>query len=521
MSGDPSTGSKVRAIDLARQPDFAVGLLTVKPSTREILRPDGTRELLEPRVMQVLVALAQASPDVVSRDDLIAKCWEGRIVSDDAMNGAVAKLRRLSDGGAFFAIETIPRVGYRLMAGDAPQPHATTPPRKPDADRRVLLAGAAALGGTALIGGGVWWLANRRPVMPPPPTVSPEVAALIQRGNETVERGGLENDSEAAGLFQQAIDLAPDNADAWGGLALANAFLAHNGTPDTFQAQQMRALSAIDKALTLDPRNARAWEAKAVANPSRGAWVETEQAVRQGLKFNPADEGLLLFLANHLLVVGREREAARYMKRAVAAVSGHISPAIAWITIAIYDCAGLWEEADRAAAQGMALFPRNPLTWIHRIYLLMFSGRTAEALQTLRDVDNRPSERPSETRESDIKDLLAVAQALNSGARADIDNAVAIQLVRARKGSSRDAENAYMYLSALGRLDDAFAVAKDCYLGPGANTQPARFAPNLFMPACRAMRKDPRFAGLTEGLGLAAYWRKVGAKPDYQTYPGG
>ena len=47
--------------------------------------------------MQVLVALHRAFPNVVSRDDLIASCWEGRVVGDDAINRAIGRLRRLSE----------------------------------------------------------------------------------------------------------------------------------------------------------------------------------------------------------------------------------------------------------------------------------------------------------------------------------------------------------------------------------------------------------------------------------------
>lgn len=103
------------AIDLAHQPDFALGALLVSPSTREVRR-DGWTERLEPRVMQVLVALSQAEGRVVSRDDLIARCWNGRVVGEDAINRAMGQLRKLarSDNGASFVLETIPRVGYRL-----------------------------------------------------------------------------------------------------------------------------------------------------------------------------------------------------------------------------------------------------------------------------------------------------------------------------------------------------------------------------------------------------------------------
>src|SRR6188768_1887433 len=95
-------------IELSREDDFRLGGLQVSPSTREVTR-DGQRESIEPKAMQVLVALHQAEGRVVSRDDLITRCWDGRIVGEDAINRVVWRLRKLSeaDSGASFTIETI------------------------------------------------------------------------------------------------------------------------------------------------------------------------------------------------------------------------------------------------------------------------------------------------------------------------------------------------------------------------------------------------------------------------------
>src|SRR5215471_10462 len=101
-------------IDLSRESDFSLGVLQVCPSTREVVR-DGQRETLEPKSMQVLIALHQAKGRVVSRDDLIARCWDGRIVSDDAINRVIGRLRMLSEDGAICTIEAIAKVGYRFQ----------------------------------------------------------------------------------------------------------------------------------------------------------------------------------------------------------------------------------------------------------------------------------------------------------------------------------------------------------------------------------------------------------------------
>ena len=124
-------------MQLAREAAFSLGALEVRPSTREVVSAQG-REVLQPRVMQVLVALAREPGAVISRDDLIAQCWEGRVVGEDAITLVIMKLRKLAARtGDAFTVETIPRVGYRLgvlpEGGVAPaaglRPSAKTRPR--------------------------------------------------------------------------------------------------------------------------------------------------------------------------------------------------------------------------------------------------------------------------------------------------------------------------------------------------------------------------------------------------------
>ncbi|HLY06544.1 MAG TPA: tetratricopeptide repeat protein [Rhizomicrobium sp.] len=103
-------------IQLSDESDFAVGNLLVSPSLREVSWK-GQKEQLEPRIMQVLVALVNAAGAVVSRDELIRRCWDGRIVGEAAINRCIARLREVAEAAErSFRIETIPRVGYRLLS---------------------------------------------------------------------------------------------------------------------------------------------------------------------------------------------------------------------------------------------------------------------------------------------------------------------------------------------------------------------------------------------------------------------
>ncbi len=101
------------------------------------------RRIIEPRIMQVLVALARRRGEVVSRSELIDACWGGRIVGEDAINRGIAGVRRLSEASGAFQIETVPRVGYRLddrgASGPASLPMTVRSEPAPDTLTTILL----------------------------------------------------------------------------------------------------------------------------------------------------------------------------------------------------------------------------------------------------------------------------------------------------------------------------------------------------------------------------------------------
>jgi hypothetical protein len=58
---------------------------------------------------------------------LVRRCWNGRVVGRGAINRAISEVRRLGTTYGAFTLETIPRVGYRLLAHDAQGDLATGP----------------------------------------------------------------------------------------------------------------------------------------------------------------------------------------------------------------------------------------------------------------------------------------------------------------------------------------------------------------------------------------------------------
>ena len=104
-------------LKIAQEADFTLGGLRIAPSAGRAFA-GGDEHHVEAQTMAVLIRLVRADGATVSRDDLVEACWQGRIVSDDAIARAIAKVRaiaRLTSPEAF-NLETVPKVGYRLVA---------------------------------------------------------------------------------------------------------------------------------------------------------------------------------------------------------------------------------------------------------------------------------------------------------------------------------------------------------------------------------------------------------------------
>ena len=127
-----------------------IGEWWADPTTNE-LRRAGDRLRIEPKAMEVLMALASRAGEVVSREALLAEVWPGVVVGDEALTQCIIKLRRaLGDNPKKPAyIETISKRGYRLIAllGGEPAPLR---------HRRGWVWGAVALIAALAVGVAFW-----------------------------------------------------------------------------------------------------------------------------------------------------------------------------------------------------------------------------------------------------------------------------------------------------------------------------------------------------------------------------
>jgi len=500
----------VASVVLAEKAAFRVGDLLIDPRARRIRRGEA-EEMLEPRVMQVLVALAAEPGQVLSRDALIALCWEGRIVGDNAINRVLSKIRRISEtvGAGIFEIETIAKVGYRLNLLPVATVRPDAPPSSKDAvptrhlSRRVVIGGAlvVGIGGAVAIGGAM--LGPRLP--------SAQARELFRRA-EIAQRQGLpEQVRQAAAFYRQATKIDPNYAAAWGALALSYRHMLEGYGAGDLSNLPGQLRSAAGRALALDPDNADAQLALATALPFYRHWRTIE----------PALERLGERWPNHWLIqaqrgllrqdVGRMREAIDFTER-VQRIDAFLPVTHASQARAL-SCAGRVEEAERVIEAALNRWPGHPMLWLTRFNVLLFNRRFEKAFAFAQDPDLRPTAIPAAL----LDRRVALARALVDDNRAVIARAAE----EARAGALADISavpNLAPLAALLGAPDLAFDMLEAFYFGGGAlgravappGPYDRRITVPLFSPPIRPLADRPRYRAIAQRTGLVDYWHATG-----------
>lgn len=97
--------------------DFRLGDWLVQPRLNRMKRGE-TEIHLRPKLMDVLVFLAQHVGEVVSKEEILESVWAKRFMAESVLSGLMAELRGVLDDDAREPrfLETVPKRGYRLVA---------------------------------------------------------------------------------------------------------------------------------------------------------------------------------------------------------------------------------------------------------------------------------------------------------------------------------------------------------------------------------------------------------------------
>jgi TolB-like protein/Tfp pilus assembly protein PilF len=183
---------------------------------------------------------------------------------------------------------------------------------------------------------------------------------------------------KAVDYFEEALELAPDYALAWAGLAKARSdLLDYVYTPVDEGYPEAR--KAVDRALQLDETLTEAHLTLAsLKMPYERDWAGAEVAIHRALELEPGNAEVISKAAYFAAAMGRFDEAVILDRRAV-----HLDP------LSVYahrhygldaQQAGLPEEALVASNRAVELQPNAPLvhSWLGLVYL--DQGRAEEAL---------------------------------------------------------------------------------------------------------------------------------------------
>jgi len=199
---------------------YRIDDLTVDFTRRKVFRHDGSEIPLSALSFDTLKALIDAAPAALTTSELIDHAWRGTVVSDETVTQRIRLLRQAlqDDRRRPRYIETLRNVGYRLI------PPVSQVAEKPKAYHRVMAGVVLAV---FVIGAGLWSLEHRRDSavldsIAPEFSLGPVTAAeLSNEARALVKQRNPNSLRHAIDLYEQALDLDPDNAETRAALSLA------------------------------------------------------------------------------------------------------------------------------------------------------------------------------------------------------------------------------------------------------------------------------------------------------------
>ena len=464
----------------------------------------------------------------LARSDLFAAHGEPRvsIMSFDTSDGDVAA-RRVAEGTADELVNA-------LSAGGIQTVHAA------QADATFLLGGSVRTEGpnlkinarlTDVHKGAVLWSNTFEGPAAQVPTLLERTAAAIasvvdcavearrpQRGrpdNETLAiflracdegrawTASLDSLARLMELDREIVRRAPD-------FSLSQSNLASQivDTVEWFPPAQQPDLLAEARvhariALEDDRNNGKAYAVMALLEP-HDAWARREQLLLKALAVQANSDAINWYYFTFLLECGRLKEAAVYAQRAAA-----LAPLSPDRSANAAESMALIGDADRAETTLQAAelrWPDSVNVNGQRLQLALFKGAIDQAASAL-DSTGMPD---------GLKGVFRTTFKAMASKDRRLAASVRPSLVAFAQSGDSPRRFATMMLSAMGFLDDAFAVAQGLKDAPPLPIVTGA----LYAPPTAAMRRDPRFMKLAARLGLVHYWQTTDKWPDFCSEPG-
>ncbi len=252
---------------------------------------------------QVMMALINAAPNVVSSDELIDQAWQSVEVSQETLTQRIALLRKSLVGDSHDTyIQSVRNRGYRWI------PEVTTKGNKQSTKLKMVSLSMMFLMLIAFAYQiGLKQLAKPRATK----TVSAQVnvSDFTQQAWSYLDKHNAQSNQLAIGLFRQALVVSESDVNALTGLSIA---LSHEVTKFNQSAELLlEARNTARKATELDSSHAQAWAALAFVDDANGEIDTAIQGYEKAIALAPNNTSTISSLAYLYAVKGRVIDALR------------------------------------------------------------------------------------------------------------------------------------------------------------------------------------------------------------------
>lgn len=260
-------------------------------SERLSLSENGKLHKVEPQVFALLELLVSQSGQTVSKQDILDKVWNGRHVSDGAINSRISAARTLiGDNGTDQAkIKTIPNVGLRFLLNvekiEADAGFKIPSPRR-------ILSGVAAIIPLFAIAGSITAinLPNWDKPQQEPAAITSSQPSLAEQAYARGNSLRLKETPQSLDLAQEQYEIAlesnPDFAQAYAGLAEVHK-LRYIVEDTDFETAGELVDENIAKAQALSPNDVDVLVATASASLLHGRFEDALLAANAAIDMKP------------------------------------------------------------------------------------------------------------------------------------------------------------------------------------------------------------------------------------------
>jgi TolB-like protein/Tfp pilus assembly protein PilF len=220
---------------------------------------------------------------------------------------------------------------------------------------------------------------------------NPEAYALLLKARYLYAKWGKENFAAAVEIYQQALAIDPDYAEAWAGLSVTYLSQTQSGYLEGKKGLTL-AREAVDKAVALNPNLATAWaRLSLIQSVFEWDWAGAGKSVEKALDMAPNDVQVLSAAGNLANLLGRLDESLAYYQRVLA--DDPLNMISLYNTADMLHRQGRLEEAELAYRKLLELNPEDWGSHAQVAIIMLRQGRAQDAWNELElEVDPQQQE---------------------------------------------------------------------------------------------------------------------------------